>query len=659
MKYFFKNILYLASVHVTALIFFMMFRCILFFLQSDAAFAADGGRDGWLIFQAFLMGLRFDNVISCYILLLPILVVGITACIPFKKKYLNKGIYLFFCILYSISFIIAAGDIPYFQQFFKHANASIWNWLDEPSFVFGMAFKESSYVIYIILFVVVNILFCWLIRKFQKIIVNEEAPSPIVWKNLIISIGLTLVTLALCFLGVRGRTGQKSPIRIGTAYFCNDPFLNQLGLNPVFVLMRTSMDMNKEEKFKIHFMDENEAVRKTQSFLNITVDSTAQSPIERVCVGCEKANKKNVVVIMMESMASHFISDTTLTPFLNELIKKSTYFPNTYSAGIHTMNGVFGTLFSYPALMNQHPFKTSDILTFNSWPRTMEQNGYSTYYFSTHDEQFDNIGGYLSANHIQKIIAEKDYPAEEVKSNLDVPDNYMFQVSINVLNEAAKSGKPFFSAFLTASNHAPHIIPEYFHPKSVLKHFQVIEFADYSLRNFFALASKEPWFKNTIFVLLGDHGSSLDEYDFSLAYHHTPLIFYDPSNETPRVINSLAGQIDAFPTTMGMLGLSYINNTFGIDLMKEKRDMMFFASDDAYCCIDSSFYYVCRSEGAETLYPYKEKGKEKENVIAAHAEHAKKMQDYVKCMMQTAQYMINNKKVFINKLNGDDKNEKE
>ena len=103
----------------------------------------------------------------------------------------------------------------------------------------------------------------------------------------------------------------------------------------------------------------------------------------------------------------------------------------------------------------------------------------------------------------------------------------------------------------------------------------------------------------------------------------------------------MAGQIDIFPTVMGILGFPYINNTFGIDLMKEKRQMMFFSSDDAYCCIDSCHYYVCRNEGGESLYAYRMQ--DSENQIADFQEKASHMKTYAQSMIQAAQYVVQKK----------------
>lgn len=631
-----NTLLFLISTHLLALVFLSLFRLTLFWVAEIQEPNTQLG------FQAFLMGLRFDNIISCGTIILPLVILFVALFFK-KNNTLNNGILIFLCVLYSIVFSISAIDIPYFNQFFKHVNASIWNWLDEPSFVLNMIIAEPSYLVYGLLLAIVIFAFCWMLKKFKKHFLDRQESSQIsTTKERAISISLLILCILLCILGVRGRLGQKSPIRIGTAYFCNNPFYNQLGLNPAYVLLRTTSNMSKENRQELHLIDDTTAIDYARKEFSISTDSLNKlSPVARFVEQSDSIIRKNVVIIMMESMASHFVADSSLTPFLNNLIQKSIYFPNAYSAGIHTMNGVYGTLFSYPALMNQHPFKTGDIVTYESWPTVMKSLGYATFYFTTHDEQFDNIGGYLAANNVETIVSEKDYPLSEVRSNLGVCDDYMFRVAIPRISQSVKDEKNFFAAFLTASNHPPFIIPEYFSPQSNDARYQVIEYADYSLQKFFEDAKKESWFENTIFALVGDHGASNNDYDISLAYHHVPIIIYDPSNETPRVIHSLAGQIDIFPTVMGMLGYQYINNTFGVDLLKTKRDYIYFSSDDAYCCVDSVDYYVCRNDGEESLYHLT--NNDAKNYIQDYPQKAQWMKDYARSMIQAAQVVVKNK----------------
>ena len=635
MKKVFPYLNYLIKVHLLALIFLFLFRLLFFYIYRDHISTPNSSA---LLFDSFVMGLRFDNVTSCYIQLLPLILTGIMCQLSLSTKRFYTFIQVFFAICYSIVLLIAAADIPYFGQFFKHLNASVWNWFSEPSFVIEMITKETSFIVYVFLFIGIDVLFCFLLARIsRKQKIETQMPSFTIKQRVKIG-ALFLVAIAFCTLGIRGRIGQKSPIRIGTAYFCEDPFINQLGLNPAFVFLRTTLDMEKQAKEKITLMDEKEAINNVRKWLQIDDSIANSSLIAREIKTTGAPNERNVVIILMESMASHYIQNPKLTPFLNRLIKKSDYFPNTYSAGIHTMNGLAGTFFASPALLNQHPFKTNGIFEQPSIFGELKKRNYQTAFFFTHDEQFDNMGGFFSANHVEKIVAEKDYPLSEVHSNLGVSDDFFFENAIPYLRREASNKRPFVSAFLTASNHQPFIIPAHYKPSEKEPYLQAVQFADYSLECFFKLAEKEPWFKNTIFVLLADHGKAHNDYDVSLTYHHIPLIIYDPQEKAPKVHNQVAGQVDVFPTIMGLLNIPYINETLGINLFKEKREQIFFSSDDAYGCVDSTFYFVHRMGAKESLYNYK-KGDLKD-ILSAHKEHAAKLNLYAMSMMQTAQYLV-------------------
>jgi phosphoglycerol transferase MdoB-like AlkP superfamily enzyme len=144
-----------------------------------------------------------------------------------------------------------------------------------------------------------------------------------------------------------------------------------------------------------------------------------------------------------------------ITPFLDSISTKGYYFENTYSAGIHTFNGIFSTLFSYPALFRQHPMKESAMYKYHGIASTLKKHNYSTIYFTTHDGQFDNGEGFLNGNDYDRVVELNDYPAEKAQTTLGVPDDYMFEYSIPVLDQLHSKGNPFMAAFMTASDHGP------------------------------------------------------------------------------------------------------------------------------------------------------------------------------------------------------------
>ena len=89
-----------------------------------------------------------------------------------------------------------------------------------------------------------------------------------------------------------------------------------------------------------------------------------------------------------------------------------------------------------------------------------------------------------------------------------------------------------------------------------------------AIGRFFETASRQPWFRNTIFVLTSDHTNMSDhpEYQTDLGGFCSPIIIYDPSQPTGEMQDKIAQQIDILPTVLGMLGYQKPYLGFGIDL---------------------------------------------------------------------------------------------
>ena len=284
-----------------------------------------------------------------------------------------------------------------------------------------------------------------------------------------------------------------------------------------------------------------------------------------------------------------------LTPFLDSLAGQATCFDRFYSAGTHTNHGLYATLYGYPAMMKKNLMKGAVIPFYTGLPCILQENGYRTLFFMTHESQYDNMNGFLRSNGYDEIYAQENYPSEKVVNSFGVQDDFLYEYAIPVLTERSASVQPFFATLLSISNHPPYIIPPYFKPHSKETEEQIVEYADWSLRKFMDEASRQPWYENTIFVFLADHGKLVGspKSDMPLTYHHIPLIIYEPG-QSPRKLEVLGGQIDVGPTILGMLGISYINNMFGIDLFRQNRSCILFTSDDAVSCMDRDYFYIYR-----------------------------------------------------------------
>ena len=104
---------------------------------------------------------------------------------------------------------------------------------------------------------------------------------------------------------------------------------------------------------------------------------------------------------------------------------------------------------------------------------------------------------------------------------------------------------------------------------------------DFSLGKFIQLAKQEKYFDNTIFVILGDHGSTHPNQPnlfgaLSLHNFHVPLTIFSPGlNLQHKEISDVASSIDLMPTIMGLLSVPYINTTMGTIFYKQiKRKVM-------------------------------------------------------------------------------------
>jgi phosphoglycerol transferase MdoB-like AlkP superfamily enzyme len=336
-----------------------------------------------------------------------------------------------------------------------------------------------------------------------------------------------------------------------------------------------------------------------------------------------------------------------LTPRLDDLASRGFCFDNVYTAGIHTFNGVYGTLFSLPSLLSEHPMKGAHCLKpFTGIGRVLREQGYETGFFCTHDEQFDNMGGFLSNNGYGTIVSLKDYPRDRVKSTLGVPDHYMFEFAMPTLDRWGRSGRPFLAAFLTASDHTPYVLPEDipFRPRSGDLSHQMVEYADWAIGHLVDLASKEPWFANTVFAFVADHGAIIDPvYDMPLSFHHTPMILYAPGIlGAPRVLDGLGEQIDLGPTLLGLLGVRYVNNTMGVDLLHERRPATYFTADDRIGCLDADWFWVWRRKGRETLYRYRER--DTTDHLRERPDVAARLKDYAVSMLQATQWLVDETK---------------
>jgi phosphoglycerol transferase MdoB-like AlkP superfamily enzyme len=131
--------------------------------------------------------------------------------------------------------------------------------------------------------------------------------------------------------------------------------------------------------------------------------------------------------------------------------------------------------------------------------------------------------------------------------------------------------EPFFTTIFSVSSHHPFKVPEQYvakFPEENIPLQKCIRYTDFALKEFFAKASKMPWFKNTLFVITSDHcaQSEFKEYKTSVNYYAAPLVFYKGDGTLTGRDESIAQQIDIMPSILGYLNYPKPYVAFGNNL---------------------------------------------------------------------------------------------
>ena len=631
------HLLFLLFVYLLELFVFSAFRFALLI------YCADQMNDACVPFlpDALFLGFRFDSMITCYLLLFPFLLLSVSYLFDIRKQWIYRLLSIYFVLVLTLELLICAADIPYFKFFNARLTSAVFLWANNFKDMMAFVFSDVSFYPFILLFVFGSWLFVWITLRVQKFFFQKEnAFYDGRFKKAIIFI----LSATLLFWGLRGGNKLK-PLSIREAFFTNYSFVNQLCINPV------NSYVDSYQAFKLNYLENDAAINQAKKWLGAT-SSAFDSPVAREVAFPEPAVKANVVLIMMESMSAdrmqHFGCKKNITPYLDSLMEVSLSFTNMYTAGIHTHNGIYGTLFSFPSLMNEHPMANvqSSNQLFAGMPGTLKNNGYQTLFFCTHEEEFDNMGYFLRNNGMEQIYSRKDYPPNQTVNNWGVSDEYLFEFAFNKLNESSHKKEPFFATILTISTHPPQELPKntLFKPKSNDVFDQVYEYADWAIADFMKKAAAQDWYNNTVFLFIADHGVNLESsYDMPLSFNHSPFIIYAPwLIKKAESINRPGLQMDVFPTLMGLLRIPYINNTMGIDLVKETRPYAYFCQGDKLGCLNERYFLIKRKSGSESLYDYRN-GIVKD-CLSEHLSLVDSMRTYTYSMLQTTQWILDNRK---------------
>ena len=295
--------------------------------------------------------------------------------------------------------------------------------------------------------------------------------------------------------------------------------------------------------------------------------------ITRETIAASAERRANIIVIVEESLSADFLgisgNHPGLTPNLDRLAGESMHFTRLYATGTRTVRGLEAITLSMPPLPGSSIIKRPDNGDFYSWGTLMKEKGYDTKFIYAGYGYFDDMNAFFSGNGFD-IVDRKDFSDEEITfSNAwGVCDEDLLNRVIRESGESYARRRPFFSMVMTTSNHRPFTYPEgKIDIPSHTGRDGGVKYADYAIGRFLERAKKEPWFDDTLIVIVADHcAGSAGKVALPVEKYHIPLFIYFPGHIRPVKIDKLASQIDVAPTVLALLNMHYRSHFFGRDI---------------------------------------------------------------------------------------------
>lgn len=541
--------------------------------------------------EAFANGLRFDLRLVVYL------------CIPLMLALLSvramaaRGLFRFWLtVTSSVAMFLGLMEMDFYREFHQRLNGLVFQYVKEdPKTVLSMLWYGFPVVRYLLAWAFGT----WLLSLLFKGVDRMTRPRGVYGSSVAgarsvapwyVRGGVFFMVLLVAVVAARGTLRQGPPMRWGDAYTTDSNFANQLGLNGTLTLITAAKSRMSEERDNIWkaTLPQDEAQETVRSMLltphDKLVDADEAAVRREFTPPVEKTLPiKNVVVILLESFAGHSVgalgATTNITPYFDKLAKEGLLFDRFFSNGTHTHQGMFATMGCFPNLpgfeyLMQTPEGSHKL---SGLPALLSARKYDDVYVYNGDFAWDNQSGFFSNQGMTTFIGRNDF-VNPVFSDptWGVSDQDMFDRGAE---ELAKNygKKPFYALLQSLSNHTPYALPKNLPVEPVTgqgrldEHLTAMRYSDWALGQFFEKARKEPYFKETLFVIVGDHGFGNNQQvtELDLSRFNVPLLLIAPGIQEKfgAVSHTVGTQIDIVPTIMGRLGGETRHQCWGRDLL--------------------------------------------------------------------------------------------
>lgn len=296
----------------------------------------------------------------------------------------------------------------------------------------------------------------------------------------------------------------------------------------------------------------------------------------------DSLKRPNFIVIQVEGLGRAFSGPNaylgSFTQFLDELGSRSLYWENFLASQGRTFASLPSILGSMPFFQNGYNNLGSRMPNAITTLSLLKHNGYTTSFLMGTDAAFDNEDIFLHKQGVDQLISRpnfKNYPAAH-NISWGYQDFDLMQKTIETLGSNPKA--PFINYLQTISMHTPYKVPgmsvyynrfenqlnklglteqEKNEHRAFKDQYASILYTDDAIRYFITSCSKMPYYKNTIFIITGDHRLPEIPMSTKIDRYHVPLIIFSPMLKRTASFESISSHLDLTPSIAAFLQYNY------------------------------------------------------------------------------------------------------
>lgn len=498
-------------------------------------------------------GLRFDAAGLAY----PLGVAFVVCTLVGFLRRSDGGRVVGASIALGLVALVAAVEVPFFREFRVRLDFVALEYLDDPgeALALSAASVGAVGVAAVIASAAVATWLCVRVLRAKRFSADAGTRP---------DVAATLAVAAALFVAARGGFGR--PIRPQDACRSVHPLVNQLDLSGPFTLARHGYEAVRDDggaDLRDYGVtdDEAAAIVGKEPYEGEPLPGPHPRRFElqegggrRPLVGA------NVVIVLMESFSARHVGicgakgDAVWTPQFDALSQRyeegfsPDVFLNFWASGPSTNRAVPAVFASFPSLPARLSVTKSAAgqRDFRAMPRILGELGYDSCFVSGGAEEWENLGGWLRQQGFASVVGRDDFPEPHCDAAWGPPDTVLLDRVLAECDARAEKGK-FLVATLTSTNHPPFPVPDDELGRSIRgasDRERAMRYADAAIGRFMDAALARPWAKDTVFLLLGDHGFHEDpQAEIDPDRYRVPLLVMQPSKRWENPVRT-------YPTTV-------------------------------------------------------------------------------------------------------------